>query len=524
MTAQPPSREFLIQSRAAIIGVARDNTGKVVERAGVHVKDGVIVAVEPFDELKARHPDLPVEGHGNAIVLPGLINGHHHSGLTPLQLGVPLEPLEFWLPQFRGMRYVGHRLDTLYSAIEMLEAGTTTVQHIHPGLSGHPDDWTVLSDAVIGAYREIGMRSSFSFMIRDRNQLVHEDDEPFLDRLPEIDADYWRPRLAASKAPIADYMAWFERRKAHWQEIDADRVSWQLAPANLHWCTDDCLAAIFDTAERTGSKIHMHLVETHLQAEFAQKHYGKSAVQHLSDLGCLGPNLTIGHGIWMDDDDLDLIGSCGCSVCHNASSGLRLASGVAPVNDMIHRKIPVALGIDQSGINDDRDMLQEMRLVWSLHREPGLWTPRPSAAHVFRMATEHAAATTGFESWIGRLDPGKAADVVLLDWKDIARPFINERVPLLDAVLLRSRRMPAKTVFVGGEKVVDAGRVISIDREHVLEEISDILNSALTPAETEARERTEALMSHIRNWYAEAYPASGRQPYRFNSLALRQPF
>jgi 5-methylthioadenosine/S-adenosylhomocysteine deaminase len=521
MSVGPAGTEFLIRSRALLKGVGGDNAGEVIEAGGLHVRDGVIQDIGVFADLRRDHPDLPVEGDANAVAFPGLVNGHHHSGLTPLQLGVPYGPLETWLPQFRGMRYVGHRLDTLYSAIEMLEAGVTTVQHIHPGLAGPEKDWSFLSDSVIGAYREIGMRVSFSFMIRDRNQLVHEDDDPFLDRLPEDLAGYWRPKLAAGKAPIAAHMDWFSAQKSGWFEADPDFVSWQLAPANLHWCSDDTLVAIFDTARRSGSKVHMHLVETHLQAEFARRHYGKSAVRHLADLGCLGDNLTLGHGIWVDDDDLNLIAGCGCSICHNASSGLRLASGVAPVNAMLERGVRVALGIDQAGLNDDRDMLQEMRLVWALHREPGLATFRPSAGHVFRMATEHGAATTGFDGRIGRLDAGMAADVVLVDWGSLARPFIDERVPLVDALLQRSRQMAADTVFVGGAKLVAGGKVVSIDREAVLSEISDVLSSELTPDEREARRRTQDLLVHVSDWFNAAYPPSRRAPYRFNALAER---
>jgi 5-methylthioadenosine/S-adenosylhomocysteine deaminase len=519
MTETPPNRDFLIRSRATITGIDADLSGAVLEDAGIHVRDGIVAAVKPFDELRADHPDMPVEGSADAIAFPGLVNGHHHSGLTPFQLGVPYGPLELWLPQFRGMRYVGHRLDTLYSAIEMLESGTTTVQHIHPGLTGEPDTWTDLSDKVIGAYRDIGMRVSFSFMTRDRNQLVHEDDEPFLSRLPEDEAGYWRPKLAASKAPIASHMDWFEAQKAAWAKTDPEGVSWQLAPANLHWCSDDCLTAIFDTARRTGSKIHMHLVETRLQAEYARRTYGKSAIRHLADLGCLTGNLTLGHGIWTDEDDLDLIRDCGCTICHNASSGLRLASGVAPVNEMLQRGIPVCLGIDQAGINDDRDMLQEMRLAWALHREPGLTTFRPSAGHVFKMATEHGAATTGFDGRIGRLEIGKAADVVLIDWTDIARPFIDDSVPLVDALLQRSRRMAADTVFVGGRKVVSGGRVISIDRDAVFEEIGAFLSAPLSAPETEARERTASLVRHMARWFDAHYPEDPRRAYRFNAIA-----
>ncbi len=519
MKAEGAKAEFLVRSRVVITGVDSNLEGEVHEGAGLLVRGGVIEAIAPFQELRSAYPELLVEGGPDAVVFPGLVNGHHHSGLTPFQLGVPYGPLETWLPQFRGMRYVGHRLDTLYSAIEMLESGTTTVQHIHPGLAGDTGNWTDLSEKVIGAYREIGMRVSFSFMIRNRNQLVHEDDAPFLDRLPEEEASYWRPRLAATRTPIVECMEWFEVQKRSWAGKDPDGVAWQLAPANMHWCSDDALVAIFDTARRTGSKVHMHLVETRFQAEYARLNHGKSAVRHLADLGCLGSHLTLGHGIWVDDRDLDLIADCGCSICHNASSGLRLASGVAPVNDMLRRGLPVCLGIDQAGINDDRDMLQEMRLVWALHREPGLSTFRPSAGHVFRMATEHGASTTGFEGRIGRLAVGKAADIVMVDWRDIARPFIDDRSPLIDVLLQRTRQMAADTVFVGGQKVVSEGKVVSIDRQAVFDEIAEFLTSSLSSDEVLARERTEQLVQHISSWFEAAYPDVPRQPYRFNALA-----
>src|SRR5207249_7282000 len=90
------------------------------------------------------------------------------------------------------------------------------------------------------------------------------------------------------------------------------------------------------------------------------------------DMGFLGPHLTLGHGVWLTEDDIDLVVETGTMICHNASSNLRLRSGVAPLNHFLARGVRVALGLDEAGINDDRDMLQEMRLVLRLHREPGM--------------------------------------------------------------------------------------------------------------------------------------------------------
>lgn len=511
--------DLILRAKAIVRGIGADGVPLVEEGSAMLVRDGRVAGFVPADVLAASHPDLPVEGDDGQVAIPGFVNAHHHFGLTPLMMGVPFAPLELWLPQFRGMRRVGHRLDTLYSAIEMLESGTTTVQHIQSGLSGPEEGWDETVDEVLSAYGEIGMRCSWSFMIRDRNQLTYEDDDRFLAGLPDDVADHFRPQLQAALAPIGRHMAFFEAAAARWRARDPDRVSLQLAPANLHWCSDPTLTAIFDTARRTGAKVHMHLVETERQAAFARRHTGRSAVGHLAHLGCLSPDLTLGHGIWTSPEDLDLLADHGCLVCHNASSGLRLASGIAPVTEMQARGIRVCLGIDQSNVDDDRDMTTEMRLVFALHRQASLFGPRPSAADVLRMATEHGAASTGFSGRIGRLDPGLAADVALFDWATVARPFVEPRTPLVDALVLRSRKGAVRTVYVGGRKVVADGRVVSIDRDGALAEIGARLGRPHTPEEEKAQAMVDALMPHLVAWFRAAGDPPGCRPYRYNAFA-----
>lgn len=373
------------------------------------------------------------------------------------------------------MRSIGTRLDTLYSAIEMLESGTTTVHHIASGLMGKPDDWAVATDGVLQAYQDIGMRAGYSFMIRDRNILTYDDDAEVLKNLPVDLAARVSAGLAAAHVPTRDYMAFFRETRGRWVEKAGDRLRFNLAPANLHWCSDESLQLIFQTARDNGAQVHMHLLETQRQAAFAHNRYGHSAVEHLAAIECLGPELTLGHGNWMSRSDLDRVAECGCTICHNASSGLRLGSGIAPVNEMRRRAIPVALGIDQSNLADDRDMLLEMKLAWALHRETGMWNDRPDAAGVLQMATEHGAKTAGFEKLCGRLDPGFAADVVLLDRKSLERPFVDRRVPISETILHRGHRTAIDKVFVGGEIVVENGRVCRVDRDAILAEIAERL-------------------------------------------------
>jgi 5-methylthioadenosine/S-adenosylhomocysteine deaminase len=512
-----PGPECIIEAGTVVCGVGDDGAVASLNDAGIRVQGGVIAEITPLDAL-AGHDDLPRHGSRGTIAMPGLVNSHHHFGLTPLMMGVPFAPLELWLPQFRAMRSVGTRLDTLYSAIEMLESGTTTVHHINSGLVGAPDNWESVTDATLSAYGAIGMRAGFSFMMRDRNILAYEDDGNVLAGMPADVRDWLIPRLAPADVPTHDYMAFFAAMKARWAEASPDHVRFHLAPANLHWCSDESLELIFETARSHGANVHMHLVETERQALFAEQRFGHSAVKHLDKLGCLGPELTLGHGNWMSRDDLDRVAECGCQICHNASSGLRLGSGIAPVNEMRRRGIDVALGIDQSNIADDRDMLLEMKLVWALHRETGLWNDRPSAAEVLQMATEHGARSVGFGGEIGRLEPGRQADMVLLSKDAVARPLVEPRTPVWDALLHRGGKSAIDKVFVGGRLVVDGGRVISVDRDAVLAEIGERLSAPPIEAEVEARAMVDRMMPYLEAFHRAHTPAASYRPYRYNAM------
>jgi cytosine/adenosine deaminase-related metal-dependent hydrolase len=500
-TPNAAGADCIIEAGTVMTGLGPDGAMRLRHDVGIRVEQGMIAQIGPLEAVGYGNDQLPRHGSRAMIAMPGLVNSHHHFGLTPLMMGVPFAPLELWLPWFRTMRSVGPRLDTLYSAIEMLESGTTTVHHIASGLVGDAEEWDATTDAVLDAYREIGMRVGYSFMMRDRNILTYEPDAELLSRLPDDFRQWLSPRLAPAAVPTSDYMAFFKASRAKWQARDPHHVAHHLAPANLHWCSDESLQTIFETARASGSNVHMHLLETKRQAAFARRRFGRTAVEHLAALGCLGPELTIGHGNWVCDGDLDLIADCGCTVCHNASSGLRLGSGVAPVNAMRKRATPIALGIDQSNLADDRDMLLEIKLVWALHRGTDLFNDRPDAAAVLQMATEHGARSAGFGGKVGRLEPGQRADIVLLKRQNVARPFIDAHTPIAEAVLHRAMKDAVHQVFVDGRKVVDEGRAIGVDRDGVLQEIAARLAVPVSPAELEARTMIERLMPHLRQAY-----------------------
>lgn len=491
----------LVLADHVLCGIDADGVPEIVADGAVLVEGGAITAVGEAAALRRSNPEAEVLGGRGRVAIPGLINAHHHIGLTPFQLGARDQPLELWFPERLVMRDVDPRLDALYSAFEMIASGVTTVQHLQSRAPGDTDDVLARSDAIIGAYAEIGMRASYSFALRDQNRMIYEADEVFVASLPESLRAPAAAYLGGFGLPLSEQIAVFDELRRRW--AGHDRIGIQIAPSNLHWLSDAALESAARMAQDTGAPLHMHLLETPYQKEYARRRTGGSALEHVDRFGLVGPQLTIGHGVWMTDDDLALLAERGGCLCHNCSSNLRLKSGTADLNAFLASGVPVALGIDEAGINDDRDMLQEMRLALTLHRPPGHDAPCPSAADVFRMATEHGGATTPFAGRIGRLAPGMAADIVLLDWKAVTWPWQDPAMPVVDVLLQRAKAGAVETVIIGGETVYREGRFTRIDRDVVLDQIARALDRPDTGAEAEQRRLASAILGTVREFYRD---------------------
>jgi cytosine/adenosine deaminase-related metal-dependent hydrolase len=501
----------LIRSRTMITAAVDRHHWNEVADGAVLQEDGVIRAVGSFAELRHRHPELPVVGSGNEVLLPGLVNAHHHIGLTPVQLGSPDMPLELWFVTRMVARNLDPYLDTLYSAFEMIASGVTTVQHLHGWAPGGLAAVDRAADAVIRAYQDVGMRVSYAFALRDQNRLVYQDDADFVASLPpELQGPMqrWYNRFQLS---LDDHIALFEGLLSRHRQ--QRRVRIQLAPANLHWCSDAALARLADTARRHDVPLHMHLLETAYQKEYARRRGGGSAVEYLDRFGLLGPRLTLGHGVWLSEADIRRLAETGTCVCHNCSSNFRLRSGVAPLNALEANGITTAIGIDEAGINDDRDMLQEMRMVLRAHRVPGMADEVPTPAQVLRMATVGGARTTGFGDTIGALEVGRAADMVLIDWHALSYPYLDAETPLLDAVVQRAKPGAVRTVICDGEVIYDEGRFLRVDRDAALRALHQDLQKALADDEVERRHLAKALLPHVRGFYAGYFDAETHQPF-----------
>ena len=509
----------LIKGAHVVCGIAPDGTAEVIEDGALLFREGEITAVGTREELSKSSDIATTIGGEQFVVFPGFVNSHHHVGLTPLQLGIPDLPLELWLNRRLGCKSVDIYLDTLYSAFEMLRSGVTTVQHLHEDAPGTVDHVYKTSTDLMRAYEDIGMRLSYSYGIRDQNCIVYEDDQAFIRRLPpalgkELSSMF--DDKSIPMLPLNDYFWLFETLVAEYADHDTIKV--QLNLQNLHWCSDSALERAADVARLQGVPIHMHALETPYQKEYAKRRSGQSAIDHLRKFELLSPATTLGHGVWTSEKDLDLIADTGTCICHNCSSNMRLRSGMAPVNEMRKRGISIALGIDEAGINDDRDMLQEMRLVLRTHGIPGMEDNIPTRNDVFRMATEFGANTTGFADEIGRIEPGRAADLVLVDWKQMTYPYLDADVPIVDAIVQKARTEEIHTVIVNGQLVLQDGNFLRVDEQSILDEIAESLNRPLTDQEVRMRRMGRALLPHVRNFFDDYLSDTESTPhYRMNA-------
>ena len=506
----------LIRGRYVICRVNGREQVELIENGAVLERDGVITAIGGFDALEANGPYDKIVGSAEHVVFPGLVDAHHHIGLTPLQHGSPDLPLELWIVDLMGARAVDPYLDTLYSGFELVRSGVTTVQHLPYPAPGPASNVLNSARQMIAAYKALGMRVSYNQSITDQNRIVYDDDERFIATLPEHLRETFRAMSIDAALPLEEYFDIFGMLSS---EFETDpMVAIQLAPDNLHWCSDEALTRVRDFSRQHNVPLHMHLLETQYQKAYAHKRAGGSAVEYLQQVDLLGPSMTLGHGVWLTERDIELVAESGTRICHNCSSNMRLRSGAAPLNQLLAEGIEVGIGIDEAGINDDRDMLQELRMVLRTHRVPGMAPVVPTPAEVFRMGTEFGAKTTGFGEQVGIIEPGRSADLVLLRWDKLSFPYLDKDVPVVDALLQRGRMNDVDGVMVNGEMILEDGKFTRVDEPAALAELSEHLAAPVTDDEKQRRLATREARPYIEAFYTHYLDEGEREPhYRMNA-------
>ncbi len=491
-------------------------SSRVISDGAVFQRDGVIEAVGAYSDIKAAHQVEEEMGGPGFAVIPGLVNAHHHGrGVSTFQNGCIDDCLETWILSGWGRRPYDHYLMTLYTAIQMIESGTTTTMYNHAQTpaKGLADDVS----EVLRGFAASGMRTAFSVYFRERNRVVYQDDEQFMSKLPNDLAGPLRQFLSASNLSEDDYFSVFQSLHQRYSDKPDSRVTVLLSPSNVQWVSDDFLLRTKEEANLTGAAIHIHLVESLYQKEYGMRTWGHTPVEHLNTLGFLGPEVSCAHSVWLTDQDIDIMAQTGATACHNPSSNLRLKNGIAPVNAMLSKGVNIALGTDSTALNDDDDLIQEMRLSAKLHRQPRMGMPALTSHQALRLATANAARPTSLRNKIGTLEAGRFADLVLLDLDAMTEPYTDNGIDVVDMLLYRGKASHVDTVMIQGEVVVRNGTFIKMNKAEVLREIKEQFARPVEARALEAKKLARGLTPFVQDFYKDWGNAEITPHYGYNS-------
>jgi cytosine/adenosine deaminase-related metal-dependent hydrolase len=349
------------------------------------------------------------------------------------------------------------------------------------------------------------MRASLAPAIQNQNKYVYLHEEKFLSSLPQKTIKALQLKQFSeteNRKRIENYFRIFKKTQETHKKNN--RVKLLLGPTGVQWCTDELLKRIKKESDKMGVGIHMHLQESMYQRDYGYKLYEKSPLQHLKDIEFIGPEVSFAHGVWLSEEDMRLISDSGASVVHNPSSNLRLFNGVAPIPEMIKNNVKVSLGIDGTGINDDDDILQEMRLCSVIHRKPGikqyeLFSKTLTAPKIFDMATKQGAQTTGYGSEIGSIEIGKKADLVLINSKRI-EPLIFPGTCLEDLILNWVKSEDISSVMVDGKLLMHERKMIGLDEETIFNDLTAERREQEREVKNQLQKYKEYLKNYYKNW------------------------
>jgi 5-methylthioadenosine/S-adenosylhomocysteine deaminase len=420
--------------------------------ATILVEDGRIAALESGEDgarlagRAAERLEVP-----DLIAMPGMVNAHHHAYANVLRGTENSLPLELWalytVAYGRALDAEAIRLAILLGAAEMIRAGVTACVDHFPHVGN--------AEAAYAAHRASGMRVGFAPFLHD----IHDHDFLGLDLPLALHA-----RLTTPFAPHARLAALF-RDLAAQARSDAGRVAILLGPNAPQRCSPALLALWRSLRDELGLGVHTHLLETRPQAMASRARWPGGLVAEMERQGLLAPGLGVAHGIWLLPEEQDLLARHGVVVSHNPASNLMLGSGTMPFADYRARGVTMALGSDSANTGGGANPFELMRLAMMLPRLATRdWASWPTAREVFRMATEGGAAILGRRDDLGRLAPGAAADLVLLD--PAGSEFAAAAVGV-DAIVQHGSPGAVHAVMIDGRWVYRDGRILAFDEDQV---------------------------------------------------------
>ncbi|MHB1185942.1 MAG: amidohydrolase [Desulfobulbia bacterium] len=414
-----------------------DSNNTVIEDGAVAIAGDTIVEVGERAAMLGKYPGAEqlVQPHG--LVMPGLVNSHTHAAMACFRGLADDLPLMTWLTEY--IFPVEGNLDaemvyhsSLLSMAEMIKSGTTSFC-----------DMYLFAKEVARATADSGMRGW----------------------LGEVLYDFPSPNYGAPENGIV----YLEELMGEYR--DHSLISITVDPHAVYTCSPDLLKRLKTVAEKHGTAYVIHLSETRDEVEGCRAKYGHTPVMHLDALGILDSQVVADHCVVLTEPEIDLLAQRGVKVAHCPESNMKLASGVAPIPDLLAAGVTVGLGTDGAASNNDVDMFGEMDTAAKLHKVHRLDPTVMSAETTLRMATLGGATLLGADKSIGSLEVGKKADLIVLDMN---KPHLTPMYNIPSHLVYAATGSDVAHSVINGRVVMRDRQLLTMDEDAVLARLREI--------------------------------------------------
>jgi 5-methylthioadenosine/S-adenosylhomocysteine deaminase len=416
-------------------------TGDVV------IEDDRIVSVGE----EGQHADSVIDASGCAV-LPGFVQTHLHLCQTLFRGAADDLSLIDWLRMRVWPMEAAHSAESVRAAArlglaELIKGGTTcaltmeTVSH---------------TEEVFKAVEESGFRATVGKCMMDKGEDVPA-------ALHEDASDSIRESLTLL---------------SKWHGAAGGRIRYCFAPRFAVSCTENLLSEVGRLAREHNVMIHTHASENQTECEMVERDTGLRNISYLQKVGLTGRHVALAHCVHVDESEMEILRATQTNVAHCPSSNLKLGSGIAPINEMLERKISVSLGADGAACNNRLDMFTEMRtaaLLQKVKHGPDVLPAR----RILRMATIDGAHALGLSDEIGSLEVGKRADIALVR---LGKLHMTPGADVVSTLVYSGQASDIECVLIDGELLLRGGSLVKIDEASVLDEATREFNSLTSRA------------------------------------------
>jgi len=409
----------------------------IIENPEIGIRDGEICLLEHDKKAPSSNSAQEIIDASGSIIMPGLINTHTHLPMVAFRGLADDLTLMDWLhnhifpveAQFVNREMVYH--SSLFSMAEMILSGTTTF------CDGYFFEDAVAEAAIDGKMRGVPSQGFVDFPTSD---------------IPDPER----------RVPVAE--AFIEK----WSDF-SPLINPALFCHAPYTCSPETLSTIKGIARTANVSFLIHCAETEGEVADIEKSYGNTPVRHLHSLGILDEHTIAVHCVWLDDEEIQILADRGVRVSHNPESNMKLAAGIAPIPEMLKRRITVGIGTDGAASNNNLDLLTEMDMAAKLHKVASMDPTVMDAQTVLKMATIEGAKVLGLDDQVGSIEVGKRADIIVIDCK---KPHLTPIYNPYSHIVYSASGADVSTSIIDGRIVMKDRNLLTINLPDSLERMN----------------------------------------------------